>query len=467
MIHPAATAACIKRGPDMKTVLIKNGHVVDPKQNIDEIINVYAEDGRIVCLTHDEPEADLVIDAAGKIVAPGFVDIHMHEDDFDEEAGVFEKSMSISALRMGVTTNVGGQCGINHYDPAKMLDITDRDGAPVNLGLLVGHTYLRNMDGEKNKYEPVTAEDIARMEKACAEFLDKGCLGASFGVKYIPGCTWEEIIAVARPCGEKGKMIASHVRNDVHGVFDAAEELAAMGRETGAKVQFSHVGSMGGYGQMAQLLKNIEGYRAEGIDMLCDCYPYNAFSTTIGATTYDDGFLESYQADYDSVLMVSGKYAGQRCTKEIFDEMRRDDPDAATVGYFMKSEDVEMALMSPMVMLGSDGIRTHGKGHPRASGSFPKFYCDYVKTGKMSRSEAIAKMTCMPADRLNLPQKGNLMPGSDADITIFDHDAIQDHATFEDGQIPSTGFAWILIGGEVALKDDVIVNDHLGKAIRG
>lgn len=450
----------------MKTLLIKNGHVVDPKQNLDEVINVYVEDGKISKLTHEELEADMVIDATGKIVSPGFVDIHMHEDEFDEEKGIMKDSMSISALRMGVTTDIGGNCGENYYDPALFLDVTDRDGAPVNVGLMIGHGYLRTKDADCDKYKPIDNEKIQQMAKECQRYLDAGCLGVSFGVKYIPGTTWDEIMALVHLCKKDDKLVSSHVRNDVHKVFEATEELAAMGRESGVKVQFSHVGSMGGYGQMEQLLKDIEGYRAEGIDMLCDCYPYNAFSTNIGATTYDDGFLESYQADYDSVLIVSGKYAGQRCTKEIFDEVRANDPKAATVGYFMKEEDVDMALMSPLVILGSDGIRIEGKGHPRASGSFPRFIKNYIRTGRISLLDGIYKMSTAAADRLNLPHKGNLLPGSDADITIFTLDQITDHATFEDGQIPSTGIDWVLIGGEVALKDDQVVNAHLGKAVR-
>ena len=231
-------------------------------------------------------------------------------------------------------------------------------------------------------------------------------------------------------------------------------------------MQFSHIGSMGGYGQMKKLLTNIEDYRKSGIDMLCDCYPYTAFSTGIGKTTYDDGFLESYQADYDSILIVNGKYAGRRCTKEIFDELRRTAPETGTVGYFMKKEDVDMALQSPLVMIGSDGVRTEGMGHPRASGAFARFISDYIKTGKLSLMDGIRKMTTMSAERLNLPHKGNFLAGSDADITIFDMDSVCDCATYENGQIPPKGFTYVLIGGEIALKDDKIINGHLGRSVR-
>jgi len=254
---------------------------------------------------------------------------------------------------------------------------------------------------------------------------------------------------------------------DVEEVFASAEELARICREAGVSVQFSHVGSMGGYGQMSRLLPQLQRYHDEGLDLLCDCYPYSAFSTVIGATTYDEGFLDLYQEkDYSGILIVNGKYAGQRCTKEIYDDLRANAPDTATVAYFMKAEDIDMALLSPLVMVGSDGLRKEGKGHPRASGTFPRFIKNYIKTGRIGIVEGLAKMTSMPAERLHLTTKGNLCVGSDADVTIFDLDEIADCATFENGQIPPKGIDYVLIGGEIAADHGRIVNDRLGKCIR-
>lgn len=450
-----------------KTVLIKNGRIVDPKQNIDRVANLYLEDGKIKEITMAEPDAGLMINAEGKIVCPGFIDIHMHEDEYDPKADKLETHMAKSALLMGVTTQIGGNCGENVYPPDKYLDILERDGCAVNIGLLVGHTFLRDAEGKHNKYKPIRQEDLDKMVKSCEKYLEAGCLGVSYGVKYIPGTTWEEIISLAKLCKKDDKLVASHVRMDVEEVFASAEELARICREAGVKVQFSHVGSMGGYGQMDRLLPQLQRYQEEGLDLLCDCYPYSAFSTVIGATTYDEGFLELYhEKDYSGILIVNGKYAGQRCTREIYDDLRANAPDTATVAYFMKDEDIDMALLSPIVMVGSDGLRKEGKGHPRASGTFPRFIKNYIKTGKIGLSDGLAKMTSMPADRLNLPKKGNLCSGSDADIVIFDLEEIEDLATFEDGQIPPKGIDYVLINGEVACDHGRIVNDKLGKCIR-
>ena len=169
----------------------------------------------------------------------------MHEDDYDPKTDTVSRSMAESALHMGVTLDIGGNCGDNAFDPKHYLDVTDRDGAPVNLGLLAGHTYLREQIPNHNKYKAVDALALKTMTKACASLLDCGCLGISFGVKYVPGTTPEELSALASLCQKGDKLVASHVRQDLDEVFAAADELATVSQACGVRVQFSHIGSMG------------------------------------------------------------------------------------------------------------------------------------------------------------------------------------------------------------------------------
>ena len=450
----------------MKKVLIKGGRVIDSRQKLDKITNILIEDGKIAAITDHVPSADQVIDAAGKIVSPGFVDLHMHEDPYDAATGTIAQDIAESMALMGVTTCMGGNCGDNYYPPEKYLDYMDEHGNCVNMGLYAGHTYIREACGGKDKYAPVSAATIDQMEKMGRELLDQGCMGVSFGVKYVPGTSWEEIIRLAKLCKKDGRIVPAHIRNDVSRVFKAVEEMAEIAREAGVRVQVSHIGSMAGYGQMAGVLRDLEKYREQGIDMYFDCYPYSAFSTFLGATTYDDGFLDEYQADYDSVQLVDGTYAGRRCTKEIFDWAREHEPQTKTIGYFMKPDDIVLALQHPYVMLASDGLRSGKKGHPRAAGSFPRFICEYVKTGKVDLKEALRKMTDMPAQRLALPRKGNLCVGSDADITIFDVEKLQDRATYEEPALAPEGIDYVIIGGEIAVDHGKLINGKLGRAVR-
>lgn len=450
----------------MKRILIKNGRVIDPENNVDRIANVVIQGGKIEAVTDESCEADLVIDAADRVVCPGFIDIHMHEDPYDPNTDELDKSIARSMVLMGVTTALGGNCGDNQWNPASYLDMLDRKGTAMNLGLLAGHTFIRRASGGMNKYSPVSDEVMKRMIRLGEESLEGGCFGVSFGVKYIPGTTGDELKGMASLCSPQRRLVASHVRKDVDGVFEAVNEMAELGKELDIPIQISHVGSMGGYGQMAELLKQIEGYRRDGVDLTCDCYPYDAFSTCIGATTYDDGFLSDYQSDYSSILICDGKYRGMRCTEEIFAELREKAPETVTVGYFMKSEDIEMALLDPEIMIASDGLRNKDQGHPRAAGTFPRVFARYVRTGKLPLVEAVRKMTAMPAKRLGITNKGNLGVGADADLVIFDPKTIEDVADYHLPATPPKGIDYVLIGGETAVQAGVIKDDSLGRSVR-
>lgn len=449
----------------MKT-LIKNGFVIDPASGVNSKLNLVIEDGKIAEVIREEREADKVIDAAGKIVVPGFIDIHMHEEGYDEAAGKIKDSINFSMLRMGVTTAIGGNCGDNYMDPIAYLDELDAKGGPINMGLCTGHTYFRNKAGHTDKYTEITEEELSKMIVMMKDALDKGCIGVSFGIRYVPGINEHEMLQCGKLCQPSRKLVSAHVRNDAQYIFDAMQELINIGEKLNVPVQVSHVGSMGGFGQMTQMLEIIDAYKASGYDVTADCYPYYAFSTRIGETTYDDGFLERYNTDYSVVEICEGKYKGQRCTEKIFRELRTEAPETITVCHVMKPEDVDLALIHPNVMLASDGLLNQGQGHPRAGGTFPRFIKNYVKTGKISLYDAINKMTTMQAKKLGLENKGRLSKGADADIVIFDLDKIADNATFDKPVEYPVGIEYVLIAGEVALKDNQVINGSLGKSVR-
>lgn len=452
-----------------KRIGIVGGLIVDPANKVYSKLNLVLEAGKVLAVTAkplDEYACERIIDAAGKIVAPGFIDMHMHEDPVDAVTGKLEDGIATCMLRMGVTTAVGGNCGINVLSPTEYFRQLDAEGAPVNIALLAGHTCARKEAGCKDKYAHITEEELARVKAVLKEYLDAGCLGISYGIRYVPGIDERELFGTAELCQADSLFIAAHVRDDAAYIFDAVRELLDAGQRWQLPVQVSHIGSMGGFGQMEQLLAMVDEYKANGLDVVCDCYPYYAFSTRIGETTYDDGFLERYNAGYDCVEVCEGKYTGQRCTKEIFDELRANAPRTITVAHVMKQEDVDMALLHPNVLLVTDGLLDQGQGHPRAAGSFPRFLANYVRTGKISLYGAVAKMTTLQAERLGLANKGRLNVGADADIVIFDLSTVQDRATFAEPTLAPEGIEYVLIGGEVALEKGKLVNNRLGKAIK-
>ncbi|MBQ3488624.1 MAG: amidohydrolase family protein [Clostridia bacterium] len=447
----------------MKT-LIFGGRVIDPANKVDARLNLLVEDGKIAWAGKERPEADRYIDATGKTVTPGFIDIHMHEDPVEE--GEIRQCIFHMMLRQGVTTAVGGNCGINVHDPVEYLDLVDSRGAAVNVAMFAGHEYFRKAAGATDIYALATEEQKAVMEKNVARALEGGCVGVSFGLRYVPGANKDEFFRAAKCCVPGKKLIASHLRDDADGVFAAIDEFCEAGMEYGLPVQISHIGSMGGFGQMEAVLEQLDAYGLNGLDVALDCYPYFAFSTRIGTPTYDPGWLDRYHADYDVLEFCEGKYKGRRATKETFDEIRRDFPQCITVCHVMKEEDIRLAFRHGRVMLGSDGLVNDGQGHPRAGGSFPRFLAEFARKGTLSLYEAVEKMTAFPAARLGLENKGRLNVGADADITVFDYDAIRDGATFEAPATPPQGIEYVLIGGEVVLDHGSILCDRKGKAIR-
>lgn len=455
----------------MKT-LLRGGTVIDPANHRNGKADLMIEDGRIARIGEDAggaAAADRVIDAEGKIVCPGFVDIHMHEDPVGEDGRIAsdgDTSIFRCMLRMGVTTAVGGNCGANRYDPAAYLRLADRDGVPVNVGLMAGHNYFRRQAGCTDRYSAAAPGQVRDLARRVRQALDEGCLGVSYGIRYDPGMDRREMEASAGACRETGKIASAHIRDDGEKVFEAAEEFMELGRALGIPLEISHIGSMAGFGQMERFLRLIGRRRSGGCDVLCDCYPYDAFCTGIGETTYDDGWMERYRCDYSAVEICEGPYRGQRLDRERFEETRKSHPEYLTVCHVMDSREIEMAFRSPYVMAASDGILDGGQGHPRAAGTFPRVIASYVKEGILDLETAIAKMTVMPADRLGLPGKGRLSPGADGDVVVFDYDRIRDNAVFERPLLPPSGIEWVLIGGEPAVREGRIVHDRLGRAVR-
>ena len=452
----------------MKT-LIRNGMLIDPAAGVHARLNLLIEDGRVVDVTRGTPKADRVIDAAGRIVCPGFLDIHMHEDPVLPDGTIYadpEKAIFRCMLRMGVTTAVAGNCGENKYHPADYLDIVDRDGAAVNVAMLAGHGWFRADAGATDKYAPANEAQIDAMTDGIRESLTRGCLGVSYGIRYIPGMNSEELRRTAAPAQSGNKLVAAHIRSDAEEVFDAAREFLDACEPLHVPVEVSHIGSMAGFGQMERFLTLVDSYRAGGMDVKCDCYPYDAFSTGIGETTYDPGWLERYNCGYDVVELAEGKYKGQRCSEETFEEMRRDFPECTTICYVMQQEDVDLAFRHPGVLIGSDGTLSAGQGHPRAAGAFPRVLGRYVRAGKLTMDDAIARMTALPAQQLGLSRKGTLRVGADADVVIFDPDTILDRATFEQPLVSPVGIDYVLIGGEIALDHGEVRRTDAGRAVR-
>lgn len=447
-------------------IAINNGLIIDPGNKVLSKLNIAISNGKVEEITQKKLSADKVINAEGMVVSPGFIDAHMHEGDYDNAADSFDTGIFECMLKMGVTTAIGGNCGSGPEDPGEYLDAADRLGLPINLALLVPHNTLRRKVKATDKYMAVGIEDLYLMKEMAENWLNCGCIGVSFGIRYIPGIDRRELHIISEAAVKSRKTIAAHIRDDASNVIPSITELMEIAERFGIPAQISHIGSMGGYGQMDEVLAFIDLNRSKGLDISADCYPYAAFSTCIGETTYDDGFLERYSTSYENIEIGDGPYRGTRCTEELFGKLRAEAPDTITIAHVMKESEVEKALLHPGVLIGSDGFMNGVEGHPRAAGTFPKVFSEYVRKRKLiSLNEAISKMTWQTAERFGI-KGGKLSTGCAADIVIFNPDEIEEGATFENPTTPPKGIEYVVLNGKIAVKHGEIINCSLGRSIR-
>lgn len=425
--------------------------------------DIAVQDGRITAVGSVTGPAKRVIQAEGRVVSPGFLDIHMHEENFQKEGEHFE--ISERMLKMGVTTCVGGNCGTQHQSVSQFRAVLDRlGGAPVNYLLQAGYNTARQALGLTH-YETASQEQIHTLIEQMQQELDAGAIGISFGLEYDPGIPTEEVLQVVQALRHPDLFVSMHYREDSVGAEASVREMIAIAEAIAPRrFQLSHLSSCSAMGQMAPCLALINDAMARLPGLDYDTYPYSAFSTGIGTAVFDEGCFEHWGKDYSSILLTDGPHKGEFCTKELFEQVRREDPEQYVVAMVMNEDEIVAALTNPTGMVASDGILNNGRGHPRAAGTFPRVLGKYVREeGKLSLLEALRKMTLAPADRLRLFRKGRIEVGCDADLTIFDPATIRDGATFTDLDALVTGIDFVVVNGHIALEQGKIVCGRAGQ----
>ncbi len=410
------------------------------------------------------------IDARGRIVAPGFIDAHTHDDI----ALLRQPGMDFKASQ-GVTTVVTGNCGIS---PAPLLPDTPApppislavDGAgarfasfgayldalrarpaALNVAPLVGHTTLRARCVADLGRAAGDAE-IAAMQAHVREALAAGAFGVSTGTYYPPAAaaTTEEIIEVCRPLTGSGGVFATHMRDEQDAVLASLQETFRIGRELGVPVVVSHhkVTGARNHGRSVQTLAAIDAARRCQCVAL-DCYPYTAGSTML----HDDPVrLEGRVliAHSEPEPRMAGRELDEiarewGCSK--LDAVRRLQP-ASAIYFMMDEADVQRILAYEPTMIGSDGIPLGDKPHPRLWGTFPRVLGHYSRGLMLFPLEtAVWKMTGLTAANFGLEGRGTIAEGAWADLVVFDPDAVIDTATYEDPQRPAAGIDTVVVNG--------------------
>jgi N-acyl-D-amino-acid deacylase len=448
-------------------LVIAGARVLDPETGRDEILNTGISGGSISALTAYPIRGARTIEGRGLVLAPGFIDIHTHEDFREGQDSAFRipRETALCALRTGNTTIVGGNCGESNYPVGAYLDALEGEALPINCLTLAGNCTLRKILGLDN-YDTASPAQIAAMTDLARAAMDEGALGISFGLQYAPGTSFAELLALCGAARERGKFFAVHMRCDIPGrAVESVEELIAAARITGAGLQISHYAAnvygaaKNGGGNIEITARLIED---SGADILADMYPYDTWATGIRSAVFDNGF-DDFNFSVTDLEILSGPLAGQYCTREIFDKLRAAPQETAVACHnAIPMQDIEAVYRLPFVCLGSDAIMAvspdgRKKGHPRAAGSPARFLREFVREKKLfSLMEGIRKLTLIPARRLGLGRKGRLREGYDADLCLFDPETISDRAAYgmDVCALAPSGIRAVIVGGKTAYEGD-------------
>lgn len=449
----------------MLDILIRGGEFPDFKTACMKTGDIGIEAGKIVKIGDIQEEAEMVLEAGGKIVSPGFIDIHMHEENFKDEG--YEYRIANMMLKMGVTTCLGGNCGVQYQSIRDFEEAIEKlGGAPVNYMMCTGYNYHRNKMGV-DRYGTPTSEQKRQIQESIKREIEAGAYGISFGIEYDPGISTDEILEALEPFNNSYLFLSAHYRGDADEAESSVREMIYIAEKTGMRFQISHLSSCSAMGQMKDVLEIINEAHEKNPKIDYDTYPYAAFSTMIGSAVFDEGCFERWGKDYDCILITEGEHKGKRCDKELFEKLRKDSPNMLVVAFVMNEDEISMAISNKYGMIASDGILSMGQGHPRAAGTFPRVLGKYVREeNAISLFEALKKMTFMPAERLELFNKGRIEVGCDADICVFDKDTVLDGATFEDVSVSPKGIEAVIVRGKVAVSNGDIVNGKLGNFIK-
>lgn len=445
-------------------VVIKNGTIIDPKRRKSTIANLGILNGKISSITREEIEGVVEIEVKDKIVCPGIIDIHAHVE------GNLDCAKVMAA--MGVTTVYNGNCGMSPENLKTFYK--DNEYFIINQIEQIGHTNLRERVGVYDRYKSSGDEEIEKMKIMLKEAFEDGVSGLSFGLEYVPGSSRKEVLELSEVAAKYGKLVSIHTRGDSYGGLSTLREAIDITRKTGAAVNISHLTYQFGMGMATEALSMIEEALEEGLDISVDSGLYSGFATAIGSAVFDEGCLEKWGCDYNSLIAGTGKYKGQRLTKEIYEELRRDYPEETGIGMVGEEYEVFEILEKPYVMVCTDGGTLYDNGmpgHPQDAGTYPKFFRTMVKEQhRISWMEAISRCTYMPAKRLGLKNKGTIEIGADADILIFDSKVIEDKANypcFGSTEARPEGIEYVFVNGVMTVKGKEVLDAKAGRVIKG
>ena len=495
-------------------LLIRHGRVIDGSGNPAFFADVGIKDGRIAAMGKLSGNARTEIDATGKVVAPGFIDVHTHADD------IADMPRAENFVRMGVTTIVAGNCGGSKLDVANFFRAVDQTNVAVNVATLVGHNTVREKAMGGSFDRPPTPEELSRMKELVEQAMKDGAVGLSTGLIYQPGvfAKTDEIVELAKVLPAYDGIYTSHMRYEDADIYKALDEVFRIAREASVRAEVSHIKLSGptAWGQADRVLAYIEKARAEGLDVTQDQYAYTASSTAMhqvipeqaleggrkeftkrisdpeqkarfvaqmkqnlqrrGRKDYSYAVIASYRHDKSlNGLSIAEAAKLKRGSDSLDDQIEmifeiETNGGASGVFHGMSEDDLKVFMRHPNTMVACDsGLRKFGEGvpHPRGYGNNARVLARYVRDLKVLRLEdAVRKMTSLPANTFHFKGRGELREGNWADVVVFDPEKVQDTSTYKDPHHYAVGIPYVLVNGVPVILNGEDTGAKAGQALR-
>ncbi len=494
----------------MLDLLINGATVIDGSGATGVVLDVGVEGDRIVEIAPSiRAESAEVLDAEGLVLAPGFIDVHSH-DDFHV---LIEPEVRHNILQ-GITTVIVGNCGfgaagseagkvqmkaINEPTAdlpdwagyAGYLEEVDETSPALNVAALIGHHTARRQAMGGIEDRPPTDNEMAAMLASVEEGMEAGAVGMSTGLVYEPGryASTEEVVDLAKVVGRHGGLYVSHMRDEGAGLLDSVKETLHIGEASESAVEISHHKAVGkaNWGQVARSLEMIEEAVVKGRDVTADQYPYTARSTVLFALVQNGTFAPGDggamgksepsevllcsvpgQADFEGRTLQSFveefDLPGEEAAKKLLSDYSNE---ILVAAFGMDEGDVRMVMAHSSTMIGTDGLDRGSKPHPRAWGTYPRVLGKYVREeGIISLENAIYKMSGFPAKKFKIANRGLVKEGFYADLVIFDPDTVIDNATYENSRVGPAGIPHVIVNGQFAVRDGQHAGSRSGRALR-
>ena len=461
-------------------LVLEGGRVMDPETGLDAVRNVAIRDGKIARISAEPLSGRRVVHAAGLVVAPGFIDVHQHGQElasqrvkaFDGVTTALEMEIGAPDVAQFLKSKEGHSLihyGTTASHAAARALIFGAPLPPEVINPRAGISEILPKSGPATN-QPATPEQIKQIQQHLRDELDSGALGVGMGIQYTPGATRLEVIDMFRVAAERKLPVYTHIRSfgrlEPGSAIEAVEEVIGAAAITGAPLHIVHINSTC-LADSLECLSLVEGARARGLDVTTEAYPYIAGMTEINSALFNPGWREKLGIDYSGLVLPD---TGEHLTQARFEELHNSSTPNSVLVFANTQEMVDATIPNPLIMIASDGA----PGHPRNAGTYSRILAQYVREKKsLTLMEALRKMTLMPAQMLERStsaarHKGRLQEGADADIVVFDPQAIADRSTFKDPMEPSVGVHYLLVGGTVLIDEGKIVPDVFpGRAVLG